>query len=525
MVDVKGKGKRGLVRLVFGRSMFFILFTLVQIMALVWLFLRIDDRYRAYGYGAFAILGAILAIRILNEKQNASFKMAWLVPVLLFPVFGGLFYIFVQLQMETKILAKRISDIHSRTSHYLPQNQSTFKKLKKESRSNSNMARYLFETGGFPVYEETNYKYYPVGELFFEDLMLELRNAEHYIFLEYFIIQPGQMWNSILKVLEEKAKEGVEVRVLYDGMNEFSNLPHDYPKELEEKGIKCRIFNPVRPAISTSQNNRDHRKILVIDGKIGYTGGVNLSDEYINRKVRFGHWKDNAICLKGDAVRTFTVMFLQMWNVCSKKLDFDCDYGRYLEEGQEYNLNGLNHEGYCVPFSDSPMDEEAISHQVYLDMIYQAREYVYIMTPYLILDDDMRTALCYAAKRGVDTVIIMPHIPDKQYAFMLAHTYYPELIEAGVKVYEYLPGFVHSKTFVSDGEKAVVGSVNLDFRSQYLNFESAVYIYRNPVIKEIKADFEDTLRKCARMTVESCEALPFLHRFCGQALRLIAPLM
>ena len=525
MVDVKGKGKRGLLRFVFGRSMFFILFTLLQVATLVWLFLWIDERYQAYGYGALALLSGILAIRILNEKQNASFKMAWLVPVLMFPVFGGLFYMFVQLQMETKILAKRILDIHSRTKHYLPQNQSVFKKLKKESRSNSNMARYLFEKGGCPVYENTNYKYYPVGELFFEDMMLELKNAKQFIFLEYFIIQPGVMWDSMLSVLEKKVKDGVEVRVLYDGMNSFSNLPHDYPNELEEKGIKCRIFNPVRPAISTSQNNRDHRKILVIDGKIAYTGGVNLADEYINRKVRFGHWKDNAICLRGDAVRSFTVMFLQMWNVCSKKLDFDVDYGRYLEPCEDCNLNGLNIEGYSVPFADSPMDEESVSHQVYLDIIYQAREYVYIMTPYLVLDDDMITALCYAAKRGVDTVIVMPHIPDKKYAFMLAHSYYPELIEAGVKIYEYLPGFVHSKTMVSDGEKAVVGSVNLDFRSQYLNFECAVYIYRNSVIEEIRKDIEETLKKCARMTVESYEALPFGHRFCGQALRLIAPLM
>lgn len=525
MVDVKGKGKRSLGRLIFGRSMFFVLFTLVQIMTLAWLFLWIDDRYRAYGYGAMAILGGILAIHILNEKQNASFKMAWLVPVLLFPVFGGLFYMFVQLQTEPKILAKRISDIHSRTKHYLPQNQAVWKKLKKESRSNSNMARYLFESGGAPVYENTNYKYYSLGEQFFEDMMLELKNAKQFIFMEYFIIQQGTMWNTMLEVLEEKAKEGVEVRVLYDGMNTVSNLPHDYPQILKSKGIRCRVFNPVRPAISTSQNTRDHRKILIIDGTIAYTGGVNLADEYINRKVRFGHWKDNAIAVRGDAVRSFVVMFLQMWNVCSRKLDFDVDYGRYLEPCQDCNMNGLNIQGYSVPFGDSPMDEESVSHQIYLDIIYQARDYVYMMTPYLILDDDMVTALCYSAKRGVDTIIIMPHIPDKKYAFMLAHSYYPELIEAGVKIYEYLPGFVHSKTMISDGEKAVVGSVNLDFRSQYLNFECGVYVYRNPVIEDIRQDFEDTLRKCARMTVESYEALPVMHRFCGKALRLIAPLM
>jgi len=525
MQDIKGKSKRSVLKLIFGRFLFFVLFLFLQIMVLCWVYLWIDQQYQVYGYGAFGVLSFLLAVHILNEKQNASFKITWLVLVLLFPVFGGLFYLFVQIQAEPKILAKRIADIRSRTEHYLPQNQSVYKKLKKESRSNANLARYFYETAGYPVYENTNCKYYPSGEDFYRDLLLELKQAKKFIFIEYFIVQSGVMWDSILKILEEKAKEGVEVRLLYDGTNVFANLPHDYPKELAEKKINCRIFNPIRPAISTSQNNRDHRKILVIDGKTAYTGGVNLADEYINRKVRFGYWKDNAICLKGEAVRSFTVMFLQMWNVSSRKLDFHCDYGKYLEEGQNYNLQGMNVEGYCIPYSDSPMDGEAVGHQVYLDMIYQARDYVYMMSPYLTLDDDMVTALCYAAKRGVETVIVLPHIPDRKYTFQLAHSYYPELIESGVKVYEYLPGFIHAKTFVSDDEKAVVGSINMDFRSQYLNFEDAVYIYRNPVVDDIKHDFEVTLRDCARMTMESYEALPVLHRFLGKAMRLIAPLM
>lgn len=525
MEDVKGRGKRGLLRIVFGRTTFFILFTALQISVLLWIYLWLDDKYQAYGYGAFTVVSAALAVRILNEKQNASFKMAWLVPVLLFPVFGGLFYVFVQLQLGTKLLAGRIRDIDSRTKHYLTQNQVVLEKLEAKSRRNANLCRYLSESGGFPVYDRTNFKYYPLGEDFYRDILSELRSAKRFIFLEYFIIQPGEMWDSILKILEEKAAAGVDVRVMYDGMNSFSNLPHDFPKFLEAKKIRCRIFNPIRPAISTSQNNRDHRKILVIDGHTAYTGGVNLADEYINRKVRFGHWKDNAIQLKGEAVRSFTVMFLQMWCVCTRPQECDFDYGRFLDTGDHFHSPALNMEGYSVPFSDSPMDHEAVGHQLYLDIIYQARKYVYIMTPYLVLDDDMVTALSFAAKRGVDTVILMPHIPDKKYAFMLAHSYYPELIEAGVKIYEYLPGFVHSKTFVSDDEKAVVGSINMDFRSQYLNFECAVYIYRNAVIKDIRRDFEETIPKCIRMTEESCQAFSPLHRFCGSALRLIAPLM
>jgi len=525
MEDVKGKGKRGLLRVIFGRTTFFFLFIGLQIAVLLWIYLWLDSKYQVYGYGAFAIISAALAIRILNEHQNSSFKMAWLVPVLLFPVFGGLFYVFIQLQLEPKIMAKRIKDVGSRTNHYLTQNREIYERLEKKSRRNANLCWYLSEYGGFPIYDRTNFRYYPLGDDFFSDLLYEIKEAKRFIFLEYFIIQPGVMWDSVLELLEEKVKEGVEVRIIYDGMNVFSNLPHDYPKTMQEKGIKCRVFNPIRPAVSTGQNNRDHRKIFVVDGHTAFTGGVNLADEYINRKVRFGHWKDNAIRLKGEAVKSFTVMFLQMWNVCGPFSESDYDYGTYLDMGDYFHSPALNMEGFSVPFADSPLDNEPVGHQVYLDMIYQARRYVYIMTPYLILDDDMLTALSFAAKRGVDTVIIMPHIPDKKYAFALAHSYYPELIAAGVKIYEYVPGFVHSKTLVSDGEKAVVGSINLDFRSQYLNFECAVFVYRNPVVDDIRTDFEETLKKCVRMTMESYEAMPARHRFYGKALRLIAPLM
>lgn len=521
--EVKGKSKRGLLRVIFGRTTFFMLFLMLQIAVFYWVYLWLDEKHQIIGYGAFSVISAILAVRILNEKQNASFKMAWLVPVLLFPVFGALFYVFVQLQMEPKLVARRIREIEEKTGRFLCQDDPVFKTLERSSKQNSNLCYYLIQKRHFPVYGRTNVKYYPLGDDFFPDLLLELKKAERFIFLEYFIIRPGLMWDSVLKILREKAAAGVDVRVLYDGMNSFSNLPYNYPKELTAMGISCQIFNPIRPAISTGQNNRDHRKILVVDGHTAFTGGVNLADEYINRKVRFGHWKDNAIRLKGDAVKSFTVMFLRMWNVCAKTTDYD--YSTFLDLGEYFYPPELNMEGFVAPFSDSPLDNEAVSHHLYLDIIYQARNYVHIMTPYLILDDDMITALSYAAKRGVETVIVMPHIPDKKFAFMLAHTYYPELISAGVKIYEYTPGFVHSKVILSDDEKAIVGSVNLDFRSQYLNFECAVYIYKNPAIRKIRADFEETIADSERMTQESYERLPLLERFWGRALRLIAPLM
>ena len=317
-------------------------------------------------------------------------------------------------------------------------------------------------------------------------------------------------------------KEGVEVRVMYDGMCCLMLLPYHYPRVLEKKGIRCKMFSPVRPTLSTYQNNRDHRKIVVIDGHTAFTGGVNLADEYINRKVRFGHWKDTAIMLKGDAVQSFTMMFLQMWNVTERQPE---DYGKYAVPKDYEHPLAADYSGFILPYGDSPMDREQVGERVYLDILNQARNYVHIMTPYLILDDEMVNALSYAAKRGIDVKLIMPHIPDKKYAYMLARTFYPELTRAGVKIYEYTPGFVHAKVFVSDDEKAVVGTINLDFRSLYLHFECAAYIYRNSVVYDVEHDFEETLKKCSLITMEDCKNYSWMGKKLGRLMRLIAPLM
>ena len=297
-------------------------------------------------------------------------------------------------------------------------------------------------------------------------------------------------------------------------------LPYNYPKTLQEFGIKSKIFSPIRPVLSSHQNNRDHRKIVVIDGKVAFTGGVNLADEYINKKVRFGHWKDNAIMIKGEAVRSFLIMFLQMWNITEKKEE---DYEKYLcYVNQEETIVD---DGFVMPYGDSPFDEENVGEEVYMNMIYRAKHYVHIMTPYLILDNEMLRALIFSAKSGVDVKIIMPHIPDKWYAFVLAKTYYGELIDAGVKIYEYTPGFVHAKTFIVDGEEAVVGTINLDFRSLYLHFEDATYLYQNSEIDKIEEDYENTLKKCMLITKEMCKRLALKERVAGRILRLFAPLM
>ena len=282
------------------------------------------------------------------------------------------------------------------------------------------------------------------------------------------------------------------------------------------------MFSPIKPALSSHQNNRDHRKICVIDGHTAFTGGVNLADEYINRRPRFGHWKDTAVMLKGPAAQSFTMMFLQLWGVTEKEKE---DYSRFLYPGEMPLPDEAPAPGFVMPYADSPLDGENVGEQVYLDILGHARRYVHIMTPYLILDDITLAALKYAAKRGVETVIIMPHIPDKLYAYLLARSYYEELLKAGVRIFEYTPGFVHAKMFVCDDEEAVVGTINLDFRSLYLHFECAAYFCQSPVVPEVERDMQETLLKCEEITLAACRSYPFVKRFAGKALRLFAPLM
>ena len=410
MDEMKGRGKRGLLRVVFGRTMFFLLFIALQLAFFFWIYVWLDNKYQAWGYGSFALISAILTIHILNEKQNASFKMAWLIPVLLFPVFGTLFYVFVQLQMETKIFAKRIAEVQKRTDHFLEQDTAVYERLSRRSRRNANLSLYMKKSGGYPTWDRTNFKYFPLGDEFYTDVLQELQKARRYIFVEYFIISKGILWDSILKILEQKAKEGVEVRILYDGMNSFSNLPHDYPKELEAKGIRCRIFNPIRPAISTSQNNRDHRKILVIDGHTAYTGGVNLADEYINAEQRFGYWKDAALRIEGDAAWSFTVMFLNFWNAFRPS---ETDYSAFRPQHSAHPVQ----DGIVQPYADSPLDEEPVAETVYLNLLARAEQYVYIYTPYLAVGEEMLDALEAAPHRcNYDGLTPVPAV-DGRYCF------------------------------------------------------------------------------------------------------------
>ena len=467
-------------------------------------------------------IAMFIALKIFGTHVNAAQKMPWLIVITAVPFFGICIYLLFGRSIVTKGVRRSFNNIETNVLTLLKQDNDIIDDIASKDKGVANQCRYISNTARYPVYSNTDVKYYPTTDVSFEAQLVELEKAEHFIFMEYHAIEDAESFARLKHILENKAQSGVEVRIFYDDLGSIFFLNKEFIKQMRQKGIQCRVFNPLKVIVNMFMNNRDHRKIVVIDGHTAFTGGVNLADEYINRKVRFGHWKDTAIMLKGDAVQSFTMMFLQMWNVTERQPE---DYGKYAVPKDYEHPQSSDHSGFVLPYGDSPMDREQVGERVYLDILNQARSYVHIMTPYLILDDEMVNALSYAAKRGIDVKLIMPHIPDKKYAYMLARTFYPELTRAGVKIYEYTPGFVHAKVFVSDDEKAVVGTINLDFRSLYLHFECAAYIYRNPVVFDVERDFEETLKKCSLITMEDCKNYSWMGKKLGRLMRLIAPLM
>lgn len=516
------KKLKSLMRIVFGRTMIVVLGLGLQVYFVVSALLFFSNNL-IYFTAASTVLSLVVLVYIINDKTNPYYKLAWVVPVMLIPIFGTVMYIFVKLELGTHMMKKRTIELVEKTSVFIPQDKETLDEISVIDVKEKNLAAYMKEYAGYPVYKNTYAEYYALGDYAFETMKRELLKAKKFIFMEFFIVERGEMWDSILEILEQKVKEGVDVRFMYDGMCCLMLMPYKYPQRLIEKGIKCKMFSPIKPILSTVQNNRDHRKIMVIDGHTAFTGGVNLADEYINKFVKFGHWKDTAVMLKGEAVNSFTIMFLQVWNITERN---EGNYEEFLKHDFLFTGDAaLDRKGYVLPYGDSPFDDENVGQTVYLDILNRAERYVHIMTPYLIIDNEMTQALTYAAKRGVDVLIIMPHIPDKMYAYLLARSYYAELIKAGVKIYEYTPGFVHAKCFVSDDVRATVGSINLDYRSLFLHFECGCYFYGNSVVGEVEDDIRETLEKCELVTLEDCKRYNPVKKLVGSVLRLFAPLM
>lgn len=501
--------------ILFHRSVFVALALLVQIAALAIVVVSFSSTALFY-WGCIA-LSVAAALAIVGSRMEPGYKIAWLLLILPFPIFGGVFYLLIGGGYIPKRTQKRMQGMLEKSAQTL---KDDFKAddLLPLGGDAAGQASYLERRAACPAYTNTETEYFPLGDEVFPRMLDELEKAEKYIFLEYFIIQPGVFWDSILAILERKAAQGVEVRVLYDDFGCMFTLPRDYNETLNKKGIQCRVFNRLTPVMSLRLNNRDHRKLLIIDGKVGFTGGFNLADEYINVRERFGHWKDSAILLEGDAVWSMTVMFLTMWDNIA---DWDEDFERFRPPASPVRP----WTGYVQPYTDTPLTREAVGQSVYLNMISKAKNYIYITTPYLIVDVATNTALCNAAKSGVDVRIITPHIPDKRYVFEVTRAHYQPLLEAGVQIYEYTPGFIHAKNFVVDDRFATVGTVNLDYRSLFLHFEDGVWLCEAPCIRDIRKDFEATLKVSELYSLRRFKHLNILLQLYRSILRVFAPLM
>lgn len=526
------KGKRGIQRIIFGRTLILVLLLMIQVVMLVGVFNYLGN-YLEYVLGMHTVVSTIVVLIVINRPKNPEINLSWIVLIYTVPIVGIFLYLFVETQIGNRMMNVRLEHIINKTRGYVIQDRESYEALKNEEKSMALLADYMAKKGAFNVNYGKEVMYFPSGEDKFEDLLKELEKAERFIFLEYFIIKEGVMWGKILKLLQEKVEAGVEVRVIYDGMCCMAELPIFYPKELRKIGIKCKIFEPIHPILSTHYNNRDHRKIFVIDGKVVYTGGVNLADEYINVTHPFGHWKDTAVKITGKAVDDYTLMFLQMWNMKpdrdKKGKVIEENYIKYLDlwnvnETDDLDIEKKNN-GYVIPYTDSPLDNELLGEMVYMHIVNRACKYVYFMTPYLILDHDMMTAITFAAKKGVDVRVIIPGKPDKKYAYALAQNQYKELIKAGVRLYEYTPGFIHAKVCVSDDDIATVGTINLDYRSLYLNFECGALLYKCSEIGRIKEDVLTTIEVCQEKTISNYKKGKLGLRIIGKVIKPFGPLM
>ena len=512
------KGQKGLIHAIFSRFGLVLVLLVLQFGALFSL-MRWFSNLLPHYLGGTLLVTAAMMVYLLNQDMDNSVRITWLVVTALAPVLGVPLFWYTKADIGHRVLRKRLMELEGQTRAQLPQDERAVRRLEAEDPGAASLTRYLRgRGGGFPVYQNTAVTYFPGGEAKFEELLRQLETAKKYIFLEYFIIEEGLMWGRVLEVLARKAAQGVDVRVMYDGTCEFSTLPRDYPKRLEALGIRCKVFSPVTPFVSTHYNYRDHRKILVIDGRVGFTGGVNLADEYINHVKKYGRWKDAAVMLEGEGVRSMTALFLQMWGILQQP-----EFEQFLTDP----IPAERAAGFVVPYGDCPLDGERVGEMVYIDMINRARKYVHIITPYLILDGELETALRFAAERGVDVHLILPGVPDKRFAYSLAKTHYKALLSSGVKISEWTPGFTHAKVVVADGREAVVGTINLDYRSLYHHFENAVWMYGTDCIRSTESDFQSTLAQCRTVepTAHSIWQGKTLLRLTGVLLKFIAPLI
>ncbi len=507
---------RNLAKLLYQRVVIVSVCLLLQLLV-VFASVRWFSEYAGWYNAAIGMLALVLTLVIVSKPGDMAYKIAWIIPILGAPIFGVTLYFLFGGDHQSRRIQKNLALMNDTMRTNLKQNREILDRLELENPSMASQSYYLASKADCPIYINTQTEYFSVGEDCFVRMCEDLKQAKEYIYLEYFIIERGEMWDTMLEILRDKAAQGLDIRVVYDDFGCITKLPYNYYKHLETMGIKCRPFNPFVPIMSPLLNNRDHRKLLIIDGKVGYTGGINLADEYINVAKPYGHWKDCGLRLDGDAVWSMTVMFLSMWNMIHK--------GTEQRTLLPPSCSQQTAVGYVHPFTDYPLDNEGVSETVFLNMIARAKKSVYIMTPYLILDAAMVSVLTVAAKSGVDVRIITPGTPDKRFVYLVTRANYGELLKAGVRIYEYTPGFIHSKVVCVDMESAVVGTVNMDFRSLYLHFEDGVLLYNTESVQQVSDDFADTFPLCHEVTLQEYQDRSTIVQIAEMCLRVFAPLM
>ena len=467
----------------------------------------------------FSILAIIFVTWLVSKRDESSYKLLWVMTIVSMPILGSILYFWVGNKQTGKKLKNKLKQSSLMLTDMLSVREKEYiADIKEQDLRIGQTLEHLSLSTGFPVLKNDTSKYYPFGEEMFQDMCEDLKKAEKYIFVEYFIIQSGKFWGTLTDIMAQKVLDGVDVRVLYDDLGSIGTYSFVDVKELSKKGIKCTPFNPFF-FVKSQLNNRDHRKIMVIDGKVAYSGGINLADEYINEKIVFGRWKDIGFRITGNAVHSYTYMFAEFWNAFSD----DKIVKEYIHSTNEKCHERANN-GYIIPYYDSPMRDEHTSNVLFAEILSSATNYVWFYTPYLILGDALFDALIRAANRGVDVRIIMPGIPDKKIIYRLSRSYYKDLIQAGVKIYEYIPGFVHAKAFITDDKLAGIGTVNLDYRSLFLHFECNSIFYKADIIENLKLDFLNTQKESIERTLSDIARGP-LNNLINNFLRIIAPLL
>lgn len=467
-------------------------------------------------YAASQILGAVVTVYILSRRGNPSYKITWVTFILLFPIFGVAVFLLFGGGRVLPHIRRRMENCEKHYMPYLECDDSARNNLEYNDYSHLRQADYLTRESGYPLYKNTSVTYLSPGEKFFPRFLEELKKAEKYIFLEFFIIAEGKMWDEIYKVLEQKAQQGVCVKILFDDFGSIKRQRKDFITRLKKSGIDVAVFNKIKPSVDVFMNNRNHRKIVVIDGNVAFTGGINIADEYINEFERFGYWLDSAVMLEGDAVKSFLVMFCNMWEFTTKE---------QLNIASLISEHKVDCNGFALPYCDDPLNERNPAEGIYMQILNTAQKYVYITSPYLIIDSAMISALCLAAKSGIDVRIVTPHIPDKWYVHPVTQYNYYELLCAGVRIYEYTPGFIHSKLFVSDDAVATAGTINMDYRSFIFHFECGVWVCKTEAVKEIKEHMEEIFSKSKEITLQDWKKTPFFKRAKQAILHLFAPFM